>query len=93
MPGQVDHDPAFAGPVARAAAAAAADGESRPSRAWVMTRATSTAPTTRHCSRSAIDALEDDLTGLAVRGIVWADHLAVQFGAEMADRDVMGWRR
>jgi hypothetical protein len=41
-----------------------------------------------HRCRPAIDALEDDLARLVVCGIVWADHLAIEVGAEIGDRDV-----
>ena len=82
---EVDHDPAFAGPVARAAVAAAADGQLEAALAGERDDASDVirAGDPRHRGRSAVDALEEDLARLVVRGIVWADHLAVQVGAEI----------
>jgi hypothetical protein len=40
---------------------------------------------TCHRGRAAVDALEEDLARLVVRGVVWPDHFPVQVGAEIGD--------
>src|SRR5215207_1810124 len=76
---EVDHDPAFAGAVAGAAVAAAADSQLQAALAGERDDASNIlrARDPRHRGRPAIDALEDDLARLVVCGIVWADHLAI----------------
>jgi hypothetical protein len=76
---EIDHDPTFAGSVARTAVAAAADGQLDAALPGEHDDASNIirAGDPRHRRRAAIDPLEDDLACLVVCGIVWADHLTI----------------
>jgi hypothetical protein len=88
---EVDHDPTFTGSVTGTAVAAAPD---RQLEAALTSARHDTGNVIRprdpnHRSRPTVDALKEHLARLVVRGIVWADHLAFELGAEIGDRDLL----
>jgi hypothetical protein len=93
--GEVNHHPAFAGPVARAVVAAAPDGQLEAALAGARDNASNVicAGDSHDRGGPAVEALEEDLARLVVSRIVGADDFALQLRTEIGNRNILGlWR-